>query len=226
MQLFYMALLFTTSYLLGSIPFGLILGKVIKGIDIRNEGSGNTGATNAVRVLGFKIGIWAFVFDFLKGGAVMAFMWVFNLEQFYIFGTFNIEILYGLIAIVGHVYPIYIKFKGGKAMATTAGMLTFLEPQLAVIVIIFFIVVFLRKRIVSIASLSAAAVAVVIMLLRPILFSLLPQVFIHTSKTSNTFALESLIVVFIGILVVYRHASNLRKLGEGKEFKFHKNKSK
>jgi glycerol-3-phosphate acyltransferase PlsY len=220
MTLMYMAILFIISYLLGSIPFGLILGKVIKGIDIRKEGSGNTGATNAVRVLGFKIGIWAFVFDFLKGGIVMAFMWIFRLEQFYIIGTFNIEILYGLVAIIGHVYPVYIKFKGGKAMATTAGMLTFLEPQLAVIVVIIFIVVFLKQRIVSVASLSAAGSAVLLMLLRPILFSLLPQVFIHTSKNLNTFALESFVVVILGILIVFRHMSNLRKLGEGKEFKF------
>jgi glycerol-3-phosphate acyltransferase PlsY len=224
MILLYILLLFIISYLLGSIPFGLILGKVFKGIDIRKEGSGNTGATNAVRVLGFKIGIWAFVFDFLKGGLVISFLWIFKLEQLYIFGSFNIEILYGLVAIVGHVYPIYIKFKGGKAMATTAGMLTFLEPQLAVIVIIIFIVIFLKQRIVSVASLSAAGSAVLLMVLRPILYSLLPQVFIHTTKTSNTFALESFVVVLLGILIVLRHVSNIRKLGEGKEFKFQKKK--
>jgi len=224
MVLLYMSLLFIISYLLGSIPSGLILGKVLKGIDIRKEGSGNTGATNAVRVLGFKIGIWAFVFDFLKGGAVMAFMWIFKLENLYIFGSFNIEILYGLVAIIGHVFPVYIKFKGGKAMATTAGMLTFLEPQLAVIVIIIFILVFLRQRIVSVASLSAAGSAVLLMVLRPILYSLLPQVFIHTTKSANTFALESFVVVLLGILIVLRHVSNIRKLGEGKEFKFQKKK--
>ena len=84
MQTLYIILLIITSYLLGSIPTGLILGKVFKNIDIREHGSGNTGATNAVRVLGFKLGIWAFIFDFLKGGMVMGFLWWTNLEQFYI----------------------------------------------------------------------------------------------------------------------------------------------
>ena len=78
MQIVYIILLILLSYILGSIPTGLILGKVFKGIDIREHGSGNTGATNTVRVLGFKIGLWAFVFHFLKGGFVMGLLWFFK----------------------------------------------------------------------------------------------------------------------------------------------------
>ncbi len=227
MQLIYIFLLIIISYFLGSIPTGLILGKVFKGIDIRTQGSGNTGATNAVRVLGFKLGIWAFIFDFLKGGAVMAFLWYFKLEQFYILGPFNTEILYGMVAVIGHVFPVYIGFKGGKAMATSAGMIFFVEPLVAFFAIVVFVSVLLKQKIVSIASLSAAGITILLMMLRPILVTLFPQVFVSTTKSNVTFALESLIVVLMGILILYRHISNLRKLGEGKEYKFfQKNKQK
>ena len=228
MQTIYILLLFTISYLLGSIPSGLILGKVFKNIDIREHGSGNTGATNAVRVLGFKIGIWAFIFDFLKGGMVMGFLWLTNFEQFYILGTFNLEILYGTVAVFGHVYPIYLNFKGGKAMATSAGMIFFIEPLIALIAIIFFISIFLKKKIVSIASLSAAGITMILILFRPLLYSFFPDFFGGlTNKTLQTYALESLIIVIIATLILVKHISNLRRLGQGKELSFlNKNKNK
>lgn len=227
MQYLYIILLVVSSYLIGSIPSGLIIGKVFKNIDIRNHGSGNTGATNAVRVLGFKYGIWAFIFDFLKGGLVMGILWYFKLEQFYILGVFNTEILYGAVAAVGHVYPVYLNFKGGKAMATTAGFIFFIEPFIAIIVIIVFILVFLKKRIVSIASLSAAALVILLMLMRPVLVSLFPEFFgVLTTKNLQTFALESIVVVLIGIMILVRHMSNLKRLGEGKELGFFKRLTK
>lgn len=228
MQTIYILLLFTISYLLGSIPSGLILGKVFKKVDIREHGSGNTGATNAVRVLGLKIGIWAFIFDFLKGGMVMGFLWITELEQFYILGVFNTEILYGTVAVLGHVYPIYLNFKGGKAMATSAGMIFFIEPLIAFIAIIVFISIFVKKRIVSIASLSAAGITMILILLRPLLFSFFPDFFGGlTNKNLQTYALESLIIVLIATLILVKHISNLRRLGQGKELSFFKkNKDK
>jgi glycerol-3-phosphate acyltransferase PlsY len=221
MQIVYIILLIVLSYILGSIPTGLILGKVFKGIDIREHGSGNTGATNTVRVLGFKIGIWAFVFDFLKGGFVMGLLWIFNWEQFYILTPFNTEILYGFVAVIGHVYPVYIGFKGGKAMATTAGVILFIEPLIALVAIITFLLVFLKNRIVSIASLSAAGVTLLLMILRPVLYSLFPTFFAGlTNKGLETYALESLVIVIIAVIIFYRHISNLKRLGQGKEFVF------
>ena len=221
MQIVYIILLILLSYILGSIPTGLILGKVFKGIDIREHGSGNTGATNAVRVLGFKIGIWAFVFDFLKGGFVMGLLWFFKWEQFYILTPFNTEILYGFVAVIGHVFPVYIGFKGGKAMATTAGVIVFIEPLISLLAIIAFLIVFLKNRIVSIASLSAAGITLLLMILRPLLYSLFPSFFAGlTSKGLETYALESIVIVIIAVIILYRHISNLKRLGQGKEFIF------
>jgi acyl phosphate:glycerol-3-phosphate acyltransferase len=225
MQIIYIILLVLLSYTLGSIPTGLILGKVFKGIDIREHGSGNTGATNTVRVLGFKIGIWAFVFDFLKGGFVMFLLWIFKWEQFYILGVFNTEILYGFVAVIGHVYPVYIGFKGGKAMATSAGVILFIEPLIALAAIVTFVSIFLKNRIVSIASLSAAGITLLLMIIRPVLYSLFPEFFSGlTDKGLETYALESLIIVLIAVLIFYRHISNLKKLGQGKEYIFKKKK--
>ena len=222
MQIVYIILLVLLSYILGSIPTGLILGKVFKGIDIREHGSGNTGATNAVRVLGFKIGIWAFIFDFLKGGFVMG-LRVFKWEQFYILGVFNTEILYGFVAVIGHVYPIYIGFKGGKAMATSAGVILFIEPLIALAAIITFVSIFLKNRIVSIASLSAAGITLLLMIIRPVLYSFFSEFFAGlTNKGLETYALESLVIVLIAVLIFYRHISNLKKLGQGKEYIFKK----
>lgn len=221
MQIVYIILLILLSYILGSIPTGLILGKVFKGIDIREHGSGNTGATNTVRVLGFKIGIWAFVFDFLKGGFVMGLLWLFEWKQFYILTPFNTEILYGFVAVIGHVYPVYIGFKGGKAMATTAGVILFIEPLIALAAIITFLLVFFKNRIVSIASLSAAGITLLLMILRPVLYSLFPTFFAGlTNKGLETYALESLVIVIIAVIIFYRHMSNLKRLGQGKEFIF------
>jgi acyl phosphate:glycerol-3-phosphate acyltransferase len=220
MQIVYIFLLFLLSYLLGAIPSGYLLGIWIKGIDIRKHGSGNTGATNAVRVLGFKTGIWAFVFDFLKGGFVMGILWYFKLEQFYILGVFNTEILYGAVAVIGHVYSVFLNFKGGKAMATSAGMIFFIEPVIALIVIISFILVLLKRKIVSIASLTAAGLTMLLMLLRPVMHALFPDsLFFYGNKSLETYALESVVVALLGVLILYRHMSNLRRLGEGKENK-------
>jgi glycerol-3-phosphate acyltransferase PlsY len=123
MTYFYIFLLMLLSYFLGSIPSGLIIGKVFKNVDIRQYGSKNTGATNAIRVLGFKYGIWAFVFDSLKGALVILLVFIINDPSLYLVSDYEINIssLYGAAAVLGHVFPIYINFKGGKAVATSAG---------------------------------------------------------------------------------------------------------
>jgi len=120
----YIGLLMILSYFLGSIPSGLIIGKVFKNIDIREHGSKNTGATNAIRVLGFKTGIFAFIFDVMKGALVIALVFFLKDKSLYIVSEYNINIssIYGMAAVIGHVFPIYINFKGGKAVATSAGM--------------------------------------------------------------------------------------------------------
>ncbi len=226
MQYIYIIILCITSYLLGSIPSGLILGKIFRNIDFREHGSGNTGASNALRVLGAKLGFFTFVFDFLKGMAVMLFLWAFKLEQFYRLGAFNTEILYGALAVVGHAFPIYLNFKGGKAAATTAGVIFFIEPIVFLACILTFTLTFLKNRIVSIASLITAGVCLLLMISRQLLYSLFPDFlfFGFTDKSLQTYALEALVVVILVLIILIRHISNLKKLGEGLELPFRKKK--
>ena len=159
MTYIYIFLLMILSYFLGSIPSGLIIGKVFKKIDIREYGSKNTGATNAVRVLGFRYGIFAFIFDLLKGALVIFLVFLINDSSLYLVSSYEINIasVYGACAVLGHVFPIYINFKGGKAVATSAGMIFAIEPWVAVGVIILFLIIFLITRYVSLSSTIAAS---------------------------------------------------------------------
>jgi acyl phosphate:glycerol-3-phosphate acyltransferase len=204
------------SYIFGSIPSGLIIGKVLKGVDIREYGSKNTGATNAVRVLGFKYGIWAFVLDALKGAIVMIYLYFAQLESFYIINGFNITILYGLAAVIGHVFPIYIGFKGGKAVATSAGVIIAIEPIITMISILVFLGMFKKTRIVSLSS-TTAAITVIFMFLIRIPIRLSTEMIEHSMKT---LLLDMFIILVMGILIFIRHRSNYKRLREGTEHKF------
>src|SRR6059058_798918 len=140
------------SYLLGSIPFGCVAGK-IRGIDIRKTGSGNIGATNVVRILGKRYGYPVFVLDFLKGfGAVKFSMLLATRPP----PTFNLPEVFGVIAaacsVVGHIYPLWLRFKGGKGVATSAGALFALTTLGGLIALATWIVIFWLTRYVSVAS--------------------------------------------------------------------------
>lgn len=144
---------FVISILCGSIPFAFIAGK-IKGIDIRQHGSGNVGATNAFRVLGKKIGSLVFLADFLKG-----FLPVFILKNYYLTHSSKLLFLFiGASAILGHVFTPFLGFKGGKGIATGAGVLAGSFPMLFVIVIGSWILSFTLTRIVSVSSIIGVAV--------------------------------------------------------------------
>src|ERR1700757_1165783 len=152
------AVLLVGSYLLGSVPFGYLAGRLL-GIDIRQAGSGNVGATNVVRVLGKRYGYPVFALDFLKGfGAVkismlIALGWLPEWNSPEIFG-----ILAALSSVLGHLYPPWLKFNGGKGVATSAGALLALTPVATVICAVFWIIVFGLTRYVSLASVTASAV--------------------------------------------------------------------
>lgn len=147
-------LCFLPSYLVGSIPFGYLFGR-LKGVDIRQHGSGNIGATNVWRVLGKGWGITAFLLDFLK--ASMAFFVVSRLVDPPPPETMTwVLITIFLGAVIGHNYPVWLKFQGGKGIATTAGGLLRMMPLVFVTVLLVWIVVFAVSRIVSLASLCAA----------------------------------------------------------------------
>jgi glycerol-3-phosphate acyltransferase PlsY len=141
------------SYILGSIPWALIIGKLVKGIDIREHGSKNMGATNAFRVLGFKWGLLVFGLDAIKGGIILWIMkhnfFNFDYESF----SFIIHPLaYGAFAFLGHLFPIFTKFKGGKGMSTASGIVLFYNPYIFIVGFITFFVIVTLTRFVSLAS--------------------------------------------------------------------------
>lgn len=210
------------SYFLGSIPSGLIIGKVFKNIDIREHGSKNTGATNATRVLGFKYGVFAFFFDGLKGALVI--LLVFLIGQvthdysLYLVSQhqINISSIYGMAAVLGHVFPIYINFKGGKAVATSAGMIFAIEPWLAIVIILVFLLIFLLTKYVSVASTSAASFTLIYFFIR---------IFIQDSLYNQpTRIMDFVIITCLSILIFIRHKLNYRRLKEGTELRFYPKK--
>lgn len=181
-------------YLLGSIPFAYIVGKLYGNIDIRNHGSGNAGATNAFRVLGAKGGLYAFIGDFLKGViAVLIGKYVLGIDG---------GLLTGLFAVIGHCYPIFLKFKGGKGVATSAGIIITVNPLIGLVLMVIQFAIIFSTRIVSLASISVA-----------ILFPIVSYFF----NMNNNFILLS---IFLAIFVIYRHRANIKRLLNGTESKF------
>lgn len=188
--------LILTGYILGSVPNALWLGKMLKGIDVREHGSRNTGSTNAARVLGAKIGIATLILDVSKG-AVPVILALILKEN-----TDIKLILVGMSAIFGHSFSIFLKFKGGKAVATTLGVFLVLVPKAILIAAAVFFAVFAIWRYVSLSSISAAAVLPVAIW------------FCYSNVPYTVFG------AVIGFLIVVRHRSNIERLKNGEESKF------
>ena len=161
------ALLLIAAYLIGSIPTGLILGKAIWKKDLRQFGSHNIGATNAWRVLGRKAGILVFILDFIKGQLG-------DLLGCYLFGVPGAMVLGGLFAMLGHMFPIFLGFKGGKGVATGLGVIAALMPKVTAIVAVVWLLLVLLTRYVSVASITAATLAPILAALfkEPIIYFL------------------------------------------------------
>jgi glycerol-3-phosphate acyltransferase PlsY len=194
------------SYLLGSIPFGYVIGR-IAGVDIRRTGSGNVGATNVVRVLGKRYGYPVFVLDFLKGfGAVKISMLLATGPP----PDWNSPELFGIVAavssIVGHSYPPWLKFKGGKGVATSAGALFALTAVGGLVGIAIWMAIFWLTRYVSVASVMSALV--------------LPIVILVISRRNESAKAIFYFSVFAAAVVIWRHRSNLSRLMRGAEPRF------
>ncbi len=151
----YIILFIILAYLLGSIPSALIVGKITKKIDIREHGSGNMGATNAFRVLGTKAGIVVTLADILKGTIATL---VPLLAALYIDIDVS-RLLVGLFAVLGHTYPIFAGFKGGKAAATSAGVILGISPLMFGIILLLFIIILYLSKYVSLASMLTGIIA-------------------------------------------------------------------
>lgn len=190
------------AYLIGSIPFGLLIAKT-KGKDIRKMGSGNIGATNVLRCLGKPLGISCFVLDVLKG-----FLPTF---LFPIIGKLDadfpsIGILFGAAAILGHNFPIFLKFKGGKGVATSAGVLLGAAPLAVLIGILTWALVFFSSGYVSLGSIVAATIVIL------------------TGWTVGYSLVIAIALTLLGALTIWRHRSNIQRLIAGTENKFERKK--
>ena len=146
------------AYLLGSIPFALIIGKVGYNIDIREHGSGNLGATNAFRILGIKAGIIVTLADILKGTLAT----VLPLIAGYFYDIEVSRLIVGIFAVLGHTYPIFAKFKGGKAVATSGGVILGLNPVLFLIMLLTFFITLYLSKYVSLASMLTGVISTII----------------------------------------------------------------
>ena len=187
-------LLIVIAYLLGSVPVGFILG-LRSGIDVRASGSGNVGATNVARVVGKRQGILTLIADTAKG-----FVPVILAMQ--LGASLAAIVLVGMAAFVGHLYPIYLKFKGGKGVATALGVFLAVAPMATLVLIALFAVMVLISRIVSLSSILAAVAA-------PIIFWL----FYYPPSVVGMAA-------FIAVAITWRHRSNIQRLMNGSEPRF------
>lgn len=208
-------ILLILSYLLGSIPFGLIIGK-LTGKDLRKHGSGNIGSTNAVRTLGYGLGAVSAICDILKGAIIIILIYILEACGVWynpiVINGESLYALYGLCAVVGHCFPIYIKFKGGKAVATSLGVLIVTVPFSALIAVLIFAAVVLITGYVSLSSSIATLGAVISSF---ILYGFIIQ--------NNIFS--CIIILLFAILIFIKHIPNYKRLIEGNEHCFKKKKS-
>lgn len=174
------------AYLLGSIPSALIVGKVGYKIDIREHGSGNLGATNTFRILGFKAGCIVTVTDILKGTVA-------TILPVLIFHADVYPLAIGVFAIIGHTYPVFAKFKGGKAVATSSGIFLGVSPLLFVFMITTFLITLYISKYVSLSSMITGLVSIVV------------SIFLQDIALI-------IIITIITFLVFYRHIENIKRI--------------
>lgn len=193
------------SYFIGSLPTAYIFGRLIKGIDIRNFGSGNVGATNALRVLGKGAGLAVLTLDILKGFVAVIFVGNLIGAKTTVIPEELSRIILGLSCILGHNWTIFLRFKGGKGMATTFGVLLGLSVKIAslklivALVILTWFLIFFLVRIVSLASIIA---------------SISLPIYMVIFKASQTLKFLS---ILLSIFIILRHQSNLKRIFQGKE---------
>lgn len=210
MDLLVKILIVIAAYLMGSIPTSVWVGKIFYGTDVREHGSGNAGATNTIRVLGLLPGIFVFIVDVLKGYFAVRLLY---LTDFYIPQTgmfINFQLILGVAALVGHIFPIFAQFRGGKGVAVLSGVVFALQPYATLIVFGIWVISLLITRYVSLSSMIAG-------------FSF-PLVLIFVYRTTN----PSLIIFAftLAILMLFTHQKNIERLIKGEESKFKPGKKK
>ena len=195
------AVMLVAAYLLGSVPTAVIVGRRLKGIDIRTEGSGNAGATNAARILGFKAGLIVVVVDTAKGLAA-----VLLVSRIAPLPGLAGSVLCGIAAVAGHVFPVFAGFRGGKGVATSAGAAIALFPILAPFCLLFFLLIAALSRWVVVASLTAACA--------------LPALYIVSCAFGAAF--DPWLMAFsaaVFLIAGFTHRGNIARLFRGEEKK-------
>jgi glycerol-3-phosphate acyltransferase PlsY len=208
MNLIYLVLTLILSYLLGSIATAVWTGKIFHGIDVREHGSGNAGATNVIRVLGWKTGIPVLLIDVLKGWVAAMLPVCFNLAGEGTALLTNYQILAGLAVVTGHIFPVFAGFRGGKGVATIFGVLLAVHPMVTISCLGVFLCVMLITGYVSLSSMSAG-----------VAFPLFLLIFFNTP--SVFFKIFSILVA---IALIYTHRKNISRLLKGEETKLFKKK--
>lgn len=191
------------AYFLGSIPTSIWIGQYAKGIDIRHHGSKNAGATNTFRVLGKKYGWWVLIIDILKGTVAASLPHFFSEELFWGYKDelLILQLVGGFTAVIGHVFPIFADFRGGKGVATSLGIVLGINPPAAFVCLSIFLLVFLTSRYVSLGAIIAA-----------LCFPLVSYFFIHDDTR-----IMIIFTVVLGILVIWAHRKNIDRLLKGTE---------
>lgn len=183
------------SYLIGSIPFAYIITKTARGIDIRNFGSGNPGATNVFRVAGKTYGLITLMFDFLKGLITV------SVTKLFYPDLISISIICGLLSIIGHNWPVWLKFRGGKGFATSLGVLLGLIPLVTFFGLITFVIIFILTKYVSLSSVLSSIVVIAMCWIK------------------REQLILCLFVTLTGLMIIIRHRPNIVRLLKGTESK-------
>ncbi|KHD44225.1 glycerol-3-phosphate 1-O-acyltransferase PlsY [Streptococcus hongkongensis] len=193
-------ILIIIAYFLGSIPTGLWIGQRFYKVNLREHGSGNTGTTNTFRILGIKAGVATLAVDVLKG-TVATLLPV-------LFGYSAVSpLVIGFFAVLGHTFPVFAKFKGGKAVATSAGVLLGYAPLYFLFLVLVFVVILYLFSMISLSSITVALIAVISALLFPSLHFLLPE--------HNGFLI--LVSCLLAFIIIYRHKDNIKRIRQKEE---------
>lgn len=201
MIIFYHALLLIVAYMLGSVPTAVWVGRIFYGIDVREHGSGNAGATNTFRVLGVKAGIPVLLIDLLKGFFAVRMVGLMNFYLPNSNGWIDFELALGIAAVIGHVFPLWAGFKGGKGVATLLGVGLSIHPSAALLAVGVFIAVLFMSRFVSLSSMIAGATFPIAVI----------AVFQVTTLSLVIFSLA------ISILLLLTHQKNIERLLKNEE---------
>lgn len=211
-------LIVISAYLIGSIPTGLLVGKYVFKFDIREKGSGSTGSTNSMRLFGMKWGIFVLVIDVLKGFVPAAFIAPSIARGTVIFGLMPdtsvvvFQLIAGLAAVLGHIFPIFAGFRGGKGVNTALGLFLAVAPYDVLIAVVVFLITLVLSGYVSLSSINAGISIPIILLLRKYVFNI----------DIGGFEILLVLSLIVAGTLLFTHRTNIKRLKEGTEHQFTK----